>query len=245
MQGTTFIVESAQSIDWVTASSGLLGVVLGAGLSYFVTYRFERRRVHDDRLTKSFSLVFAVMKIADDLTKMEGDVQAALAKALAQGVEGEVWTKLTFGVGYSEPISIPPEDLTVVALTRDQHLTMEISETEAAHRIFLDSMRALQSLQDKFESFGFHKAVDGETVTFEADQEQLARAAPTIIRLRTLSQSMCAGIPQAAKQARELAGKLGPHLKSHYKFKHFVQMTYPDASPAAPDVAIAPASGDG
>jgi hypothetical protein len=227
VQSTTFIVANTPSVDWVTAASGLLGVILGAALSYFVTYRFERRRTRDDRLAKSFSLVFAVMKIADDLTKMERDVCAALEAAKAQG--GDVWTKLRPGIGYSEPITIPSEDLTVVALTRDQDLTLQVSEVEAAHRIYLVSMKKFQSLKDKFESFGFHVAVKGETVTFEADEAQMVRASPTIIELRTLSQSICEGLPPAASQAREIAAKLGPHLKRHYKFKHFVEMSFPDS----------------
>ena len=207
MQDTTFIVANAPSVDWITAGSSMLGVILGAGLSYFVTWQFEHRRIRDDRLAKSYSLIFALMKIADDLTKIESDIHAALAKAKLQGVEGDVWTKLTFGVGYSEPITIPPENLTVVALTRDQDLTIQISEVESAHRIYLDSIKAFRALQEKFETFGLHTAVEGETVTFEADDTQSVQIGPTLIQLRSLSQSICASVPAAAEQARAVSAK--------------------------------------
>jgi hypothetical protein len=223
---TFIIVGGLQSVDWLTLGSGIVGVVLGAALSYFVTYQFERRRLQNERLARSYSLVFAVQKITDDLTKMERDIRAGIATAKAAGVEGEVWTKLRFGVGYSEPITIPAEDLTVVALTRDNDLTTQIGEVENSHRIFLDSIRTLQALMEKFESFELQTSVQGEIVSFEADAAQQALIAPTLIRLRTLSQSVCSNLPAAAAQARDVAARLGPHLKDHYKFKHFVVMTF-------------------
>lgn len=225
-------IASAPNVDWVTAATGLIGVVLGAALSYFVTYQFERRRTRAQQLAKSFSLMFAVMKIADDLTKMEGEIRAAVAKADAAGVRGEVWTKLTISVGYSEPIAIPADDLAIVALTRDQELTTQVGEIESAHRIYTEAVRALAAQQEKFEAFGLHTAVDGQTVTFEANEAQLVRAGPTIIRLRTLAESLCTGVPRAAKQARAVAAKLGPHLKRHYKFKHFIELRFPETEAA-------------
>lgn len=243
MQGTTFIVGSATNVDWLTAATGLLGVLLGAALSYFVTYQFERRRTRDDRLAKSYSLVFAIMKIAEDLTKMEDDVRTSLRKAKAQGVEGELWTKLTFAVGYPSAISIPSEDLTVVALARDQDLTRQVTEVEAAHQIYLEAMRKFQHYLDKFEALGLHTGMQEETVSFEADRAQLVQAGPTLIRLRTLSHSICEGVPRAARQAREVATRLGPHLKAHHEFKHFIELSYPEHEANAQKLSAASKNG--
>lgn len=228
------LIEGGQDLGWLDAASGLLGVILGAGLTYFITYQFERRRVRQERLGRSYNLFFAVLKIADDLCKMELDLKAGLARAEAAGIKGEVWTKLTSSIGFSDPIVIPPEDLAVVALTRDNDLTLKISEMEAAHRIYTTSMRKLDDLRDKFETFEVHSGMEGETVTFVADETQLARIGPTIIRLRTLGESIAKDLPDAAFAARCVAEKLGPHLKKYYKFKHFISMSFP---PQAVDAA--------
>ncbi|MFL6724818.1 MAG: hypothetical protein ACJ8E3_08180 [Sphingomicrobium sp.] len=230
------VVEAAPAFEWLNAWIGLAGVLLGGLLTYLVTYQFERRRTKNERLGRAYSLMFAIIKLSDDLTKMEQDVQSGIAKAEAAGVHGELWAKMPINIGHSDPVSVAAEDLTVVALTRDTDLTTQIGEVEAAHRIYTQCFRRLDELRIEFRSFGLETAVEGETVSFEADHAQLVKIAPTLIQLRTLSDAVATGLPDAAKQARDVAERLGPHLKKFYKFKHFLVLSFP-----APTVPAAPA----
>lgn len=225
-------VEAQQGFDLLNAGAGLVGVVLGAALTYFVTYQFERRRAHDERLGRSYGLLFAVLRIADELTKMEIDLRAAIERAKTMGTT-ELWTVMTSSIGYSEPIRIPPEDLSVVALTQDMNLTTQIGESESAHRIYTQSLQKLDELKAKFEAFGLHTNVEGQIVSFEANSEQFVRVGPTVIQLRTLSESIAEALPKAAEKARSVAERLGPHLKKYYKFKHFITLSFPSANGTA------------
>jgi hypothetical protein len=222
------VIEAAPAFDWLNALTALAGVLLGGSLTYFVTWQFEQRRKKENVLGRSYSLMFAIMKFADDLTKMEQDLHTGIAKAEAAGVYGELWAKIPINVGYSDPVSIPAGDLTVVALTRANDLTTQIGEVEAAHRIYTQCFRRLDELRVEFRSFGLETGVEGETVSFEADQTQLVKIAPTLIQLRTLSAAIAEGLPRAGNQARAVAQQLGPHLKKHYKFKHFVSLSFPE-----------------
>jgi hypothetical protein len=221
------VLEQAKELDWVNAGSGLLGVFLGAALTYIATYQFERRRDHKAQRGSAYNLLFAVLRIADDLTKMELDLRNAIAKAEMTGAQGEIWTTMTSSIGYADPVSIPASDLALIALTRDTALTTEIGESEAAHRIFLQSLSRLEALREKLDSFGLQTRIDGQIVSFEANEAQLARIGPTLIQLRTLSNSIAEGLPKAAAKARSVAERLGPHLKKHYKFKHFMSLSFP------------------
>lgn len=139
-----------------------------------------------------------------------------------------MWNWLVTSIGYPEPITIPADDVTVVALTRDQTLTSQILEVEAAHRIFLACMNALDGQRNKFEAFGLQsKATKKGTVSYVWNEEDNARVLPTITRLQTLSKSLCEDLPKSARKARQVSEKLGPHLKQHYKFKDFVETKWP------------------
>jgi len=238
------LVEAAPAFDWLNALTGLAGVLLGGLITYFVTYQFEKRRTNDERLGRSYSVMFAVLQIADDLTKMEQDITAGLAKAAATDPPAEFWTKMPTSVGFSDPIVIPSADLTVVALSRDQGLTKEVGEVEAAHRIYVQSMLRLEQLREQFQSFGLGTDVQGNTVGFEANEAQLVQIAPTLIQLRTLGDAIAEGVPPAAKQARSVAERLGPHLKSHYRFKHFISLSFPQAGGQTTEEAGSPAEAE-
>lgn len=198
-------------------------MVLGAGLTYFVTNRLEARRLKEQQLGQAYSLFFAVQKMFDDLVKLLRHIAEAKAQAKAEGFSGPLWAILDDVVGYSEiKLSISPDGLALVAATKDVDLLMGVREVESAHRIYLEAIHTLAELRKGLESSGLQTAVEGKTVSYGATPEQYAKIAPTIIRLETLSASIDTGLPEAVERAREISERLGPHLKEHYKFKHFI-----------------------
>jgi hypothetical protein len=235
------IVERAAGFDWLSAASPLIGVILGAALTYFVTNRFEERRLREQQLGQAYSMFFVVQKMFDDLVKLLRHIAETKAQAEAEGFKGPLWTILDDVVGYSDTgLTISPDGLALVAATKDVDLLMGVREIESAHRIYLEAIHKLAELRAKLESSGLQIAVEGKTVSYGATPEQYAKIAPTIIRLETLSKSIESGLPEAVARARQVSERLGPHLKKHYKFKHFISVALEVEAPNTPGSAASP-----
>lgn len=233
-------VQSGGGFDWASAANSLLGVLIGAALTYLITRSFERGRIKDLQLGQAYSLVFAIQKMTDDLLKLDQSIKRARAEAKDAGFEGPLWTILDDVVGFSDSdISIPEEALALVAMTKDVELLLGVQEVQSAHRIYLSVLQTLAEQRRKLESFGLQTAVEGKTVSYGATPEEFAKVAPTIIRLEGLSKSLEEGLPKAVSHARDISSRLGPHLKKYYKFKHFISMSFAVGEEAETEAATA------
>jgi hypothetical protein len=227
MPWNVIVVEASRGFDWFGAVSTLLGVLLGAALTYFVTRRIEASRTKEQQLGHAYSLLFTVQKMSDDLVKLERLIAEIKAEAKREGVEGPLWTILDDVVGYSKAeMSVSPEGLALVALTKDTDLLMGVMEVESAHRIWLTSLHRLAELRAKMDSSGLQTKVEGKIVSYGATPEQYAKIAPTIIRLETLSKGIETGLPKSVETARFVSERLGPLLKKHFQFKHFMSIAF-------------------
>lgn len=238
-----FNIQTANSFDWLSAASALIAVILGAVLTYFVTNRFETKRAKEQQLGQAYSLLFAVQKMSDDLVKLQQTIVETREKAKAAAVEGPLWALMDDVVGYSRTsYSISPESLALVAQMKDPGLLMGVMEVESAHRIYIESLRKFGELRGKMESSGLQAAVEGQTVSYAATPEEYARIAPTIIRLETLSQSFEEGVPRAVENARVISERLGPDLKKHFKFNHFMTIAFALPAGSLRDATVSPAT---
>jgi hypothetical protein len=223
-----------EQFDWLNPASTLMAVLVGAALTYFSTHIFERRRINEERLARAYGIIFAVHKMTNDLIKLNDHLAQCIGEATQAGISGPTWTKISDIIGFSDSeVSIPPEDLAIVAITRDVEMVTEIREIEAAHHSYIKSMFKLSELRQKLDASGLHTAVQGQVVSFEATPDEYLKIAPTIINLETLTNSLLEGLPRAVLQAKNVASKLGPHLKSYYKFKHFIVLAFPGSEPVA------------
>src|SRR5207247_10375742 len=119
-------------------------------------------------------------------------------------------------VGSSEAeISITPEALALVAMTKDVELLVGAQEVQSANRIYLEVLHTLAEQRRTLEASGLQVSAEGKTVSYGATSEEYARVAPTIIRLAALSESLETGLPQAVAHARKISENLGSHLKKY------------------------------
>lgn len=232
--------ETSIPSDWLNALSTLLGVLLGAALTYFVTSRFEEKRLKEEQLGRAYALLFALQKMTDDLFKLHRQILVARARAAAGGFEGPLWAILDDVVGYSgASVAITPEALALVAMTKDVDLLMGVREVETAHCIYLEALSKISQLRAKLEDSGLQIAAEGNEISYAATSEEYPRIAPTIIRLQGLSDSIEERLPHAVEHARQIGERLGPQLKKHFGFKHFMSLTVEidenDAMPEADD----------
>src|SRR4051794_28551297 len=95
-------VEAASGFDWLNAASTLLGVILGAGLTYLVTSRSEAKRTKEQQLGQAYSLLFTVQKMSDDLLKLQRLISESRAEAAKQDLQGPLWQIIDQVVGYSD-----------------------------------------------------------------------------------------------------------------------------------------------
>lgn len=178
---------------------------------------------------EAYSLLFTVQKMSDDLLKLQRLISESKAEAAKHGVEGPLWQIIDQVVGYSDnEKSLSSDGLALVAQTKDADLLMGVMEVESSHRIRLATLHKLTEVRTKFEAetAGLEVAVQGQTISYGATAEEYAKIAATLIRLGTLSTALEDGLPEAVERARSVGERLGPHLKKHFKFEHFMQLSY-------------------
>ena len=217
-------------IDWINPVSTLLAVLVGAGLSYWSTTYLDRRKDKDIRLGQAYALMFQVQSMTDDLVKLARQIALARQSAPQEAAGVPLWMILDDIVGYTEREAITPESLALVAVTKDVELLVGIQEVEAAHRIYLDCFARMAELRRNLESTGLQSSAHGNCVTYVASQEDYPRVAPILIRLEQLSQELEVRLPEATQHARVISAKIGPLLKTHFRFEHFVSLVIDDAA---------------
>lgn len=206
-------------------------VILGGAITYVSTYLFERRKEKRHQQEQAWSLFFVVQDLVNDLVQLNVHVHQSVAQAEQNGVLGDNWTKIPDVVGFSEAEKyISTDQLVILAALKDAKLMMDVREIGSAHTTYLKVIRKLIEMRGLLESSTKVKVVDGSVIGFEADAEEFAKVAPLILKLKGLGDGLALGLPGATAKAMRTAELLGPRLKSHYKFKDFSSVTFPDAA---------------
>ena len=217
----------------------LMAVFLGAMLALGTTYFFEKRQVHQRELGVAYSLIFKIQYLVDQIVKMDNGIGLQIRNARQSGFSGGAWQIITDFVGFKEPSeSIFADELALIARTKDVELVTKVRELESGHSILLNSLSKICELRVKLSEAGVGHFVDGRTVSYAISEDELPAIAPIIINLDDLSASFESMIPRIAQQARETAGKIGGHLKSHYKFQHFISLSFPSVDQESTEVQV-------
>lgn len=222
-------IQFVTNNDWFDPVITVVSVLVGAGLAYFTTNRFEQKKLKQEQLATAYSIIFKVQKMLDDLLKIEMHLDETKKEASAAGVEGSPWSTMTDIIGFTNSdISVNADELALIAVTKDSDLVMKVRELESGHGSILSALRKLGELRDDLARSGLITHVDGQTFSFEASELEYAQIAPTLINLETLANSLTPMLPRLIAAGKETAHELGPHLKKHYKFEHFITLSFPE-----------------
>lgn len=203
----------------------IASVLVGGGLAFSTSWCFARRIEKDRELSVAYSLMFKVQKFTNNLMQLNQHVAETSKAASEAGVDGPAWARYADIVGFTGlDAVIHADELALIAKTKDAQLVMDVRELESAHSIALSAISKIQEMRDELGKSGLIKKVEGQTVSFEASQEQFANIAPLLINLETLASGTFASLPEMAEHASQTCMKLGPHLKKHYKFRHFINL---------------------
>ena len=231
------ILFGPQSFDWIDPAINLGAVFLGAALAWGTSYFFESNRLKDERKGIAYSLIFKVLFYADEIWKFDQQIAAALDRAKRDGQEGPLWSKLPDVVGFNaEPERITAQELALVADTRHVELVMKILELESGHSILMSATRKIEELRSKLADLKLATAVKGRIVSFGGPIEDYPNYAHIFINLNDLSEGLEEQTSRIARNASYVAGTVGQHLKSHFKFKHFVILAMSPTSTVSKDV---------
>ena len=135
-------------------------------------------------------------------------------------------------IGYERRPAPTAEQLALVAITRDVDLLAGVQEIATAHSIYVESLHRLFELRSGIDWGGLKTLLDGREVSYLGTPEDSARIKPTMIKLDDLSEAIENQISEAAAKALKTSSEIGPHLKRHFKFGHFITMAVEDTPQA-------------
>lgn len=212
---------------WFDPLTNFLALLIGAGLSYFVTWSFENRRDKREQKSQAFGLIFAMQRICNDLlqlTKLLQQISLDRAEEIASGIP--LWQLMPISFGWDEEIIIRPAELALLAETRRNDLVTAAQEAEAAHRIYTRAARRVGELKLELMNSGLAASSSGEAVTFAATETEYASIAPIITQLEALCTKLGDDLAEATHSAMECARGVPRALKDHYKFDHLITLVF-------------------
>lgn len=216
---------------WFNPVTNLAALLVGAALSYYVTWSFERRREKSKQKAQAFALIFSMQRICNDLMQLTNvlrDISSNRAAEIASGVP--LWQLMPINFGWDEEVVIRPEELALLAGTRKNDLVTKVQEANSAHRIFTRAAIRVSELKLELVNSGLAASAVSEVVTFTATETEYAGIAPIITQLDALCSKLGCDLAEATHQAVECAKLVAPALKHHYKFDHLAGLVFDDLS---------------
>lgn len=220
------ITFGAEQFSWIEPAVSVGAVLLGAALAWGTSYYFENKRLKQAKKGIAYSLVFKVLLLADEVWKLNREISSAMGRPEDGDAKSPLWTRLQDVIRFDEnPERITAQELALVADTRDADLVMKVLEFQSGHSILMQAIGRIQELRNQLNDLDLAQSVDGRTVSFGGPVEEYPKYAHIFIHLNDLSDGLETQAARIANTGRELAGKLGPHLKRFYNFDHFVTLT--------------------
>jgi hypothetical protein len=209
--------------SWVEPAITMLAVFVGGALSYFVTRRLDSGKEKKQALNEAYGLLTVLLRLADDITKIEQHVRECLEQTRAQGAGAPEWMRIVDLVGLdASPIELSPSQIALVSALHDSTLLMNVMEVAAARRILLQRFTKMMHLRDKLAEQGGIVNNEGLAVSFEFSGH--GPWTPILLNLHTISKNIALDGGRMRAHSQETMVKIGPALKAHYKFKKFYDL---------------------
>ena len=212
---------------WFNPLTNLVALLIGAALSYFVTWTFERRKEKREQKAHAFGLVFALQNICNDLiqlTNLVRDVAITRTDEFKAGVK--LWQLMPISFGWDREVNVRPAELALLADTKDNDLVNSVQEAASAHRIYTRAAIRIGELKVQLAEVASATASNGDSVSFESDGPERARLTPIISQLEGLSEKLSDDLGEATHRAMECARAVPSKLKDHYNFDHLVGLNF-------------------
>ena len=218
---------SKSAIDTYATFSTLIAVLLGALLTYFSTWFFERRKLRDKQRADAWGLFFTVQNMTNDILQLNMLVRQSVKSAESHGLVGDNWTKISDIGGFSKNEKhIATEQLVVLALTQNPEIMMGVLEIQSSHQIYIQLVSRLTALKEDLLKLQLPSAANGPVIGFKINIDQYPKVAPYIVRLKDIGDALVSELPKVALKAKDVAQKLGPHLKQFYKIERFGTISF-------------------
>lgn len=209
------------------SGNALIGTLVGAGISAFVSYklarratRLERERRDEDRLerhrSRAYSLLFKLMRISTDAQRAYEHFEEARQRAIKDGLKGIPWTHLLLIANKPEPVKIDPEELIVVMQFKDDNLLNNVMNIEAMHSSVVEGISVFQGIRRDTTKDMPARFVAGSMVT-ELSAEQRDKLIPRFYEMDTLVQSLDVMITELHMLAQSVLPALGDKIRSELK----------------------------
>lgn len=201
---------------WLNPVTNFIALIIGAALSYFVTWKFERRRERREQKGQAFGLVFTLQDACNDLMQLTNILRAISIERSAELAAGTpLWQMMPISFGWDKVITITPEQLTLLANTKDNSLVLKV---QAAMRV--------SELKLELAKSGLATGASGDVVQFEVSRREHAQLAPIISQLEALCLKLGDDLGEATHRAMECAEAVPKKLKEFYKFDHLVGLSF-------------------
>lgn len=212
---------------WLTSAVALLSTMVGGAVTYWTTHHFERNRDKQKNLSLAYSLIFTAHQMAEDIVKIRLHISESFSQAELQGIRGAPWTKLQDVIGYSEiEMKFSSDEMALIAQTHDQDTLMSLRELENSHRILLTRMRIISNLRNDLSKCAQIVNIQGSVA--ESQIDSTGNSARLIVNLDTISHNLLEDVNEMAENAVRTLEPLGKSLKNHYKFEHFIEVSFPE-----------------
>lgn len=212
---------------WFNPVTNFIALIIGAALSYFVTWKFERRREKREQKAQAFGLIFLLQSACNDLMQLTNilrEISFERSEELAAGTP--LWQLMPISFGWDQEFVIKPEELGLLAGTKDNELVMRVQETISAHRIYTRAANRVSELKLEFVNSGLATSSSGQLVSFQVTEQQLAQITPIISQLDALCTKLSGDLAEATHRATECARLVPRKLKEYYKFDHLAGLVF-------------------
>ncbi len=202
----------------------MLAVFVGGALSYLTTRLIEGKADKKRALDEAYGLLAALLKMTDDIAKIEQHVRQSLEETREEGRGAPEWTRILDLVGLDvTDIRFTPQQIALVSAIHDAPLLMDMMEMEAARRILLQRFTKMMTMREKLAELGGIVESEGLTVSFEFEGN--GPWTPLFLNLHTISKDIALDAGRMKAHAQKTTEKIGPALKSFYKFERFYDLT--------------------
>ena len=217
------------AIEWTGIVTTILSVILGAILAYLATFLSERRKERRESIARATLLFLRSRKIIDGIFKIDRQLNEGIAKAIAGGVGGPVWTQFEEIPNihqYEE--AIPVEETAILVLYNELELLESISELEEGYNSIIRALSKIFEMKTYWKTLVPPFQVVGNVASSNGPLSP--EASVLYAQLCALGDDIVRHLGLLKSRARETAPLLHKALKRGLKVKKFLSIVLPPGS---------------
>lgn len=212
---------------WASALIGLVGTLVGAGISWFASIRIYRQQVKDEQLTSALSLLVQIQIAYSDIIAVKAHIDASITDAEKQGKNNfnHSWARVIPLAGTPVPWQLDSRELGFLARARQYSLMQDVITFAMKHSSLMTSMVQYNLIRLELNRELEPAEKDGVIFGAQMDKQQYMRLLPRMIEADSLIESIIAALAEDAEYGMRLLDRIGPAGK-----RIFGQRAFPSLS---------------